>query len=150
MQNLIGTALDLKIRGSYGIVGDDNIGIGDYDYVTGYNFGVSTQVVDGQAMKGSRDRGVPITNITWFESRIANIGIDYSVFMNRINGSIDLFSRKREGLMGVKYDILVPSELGYTLPPENVNSDGNRGRLNDISARRRRQSYVYWNDGTPA
>jgi TonB-linked SusC/RagA family outer membrane protein len=128
MSGLTGASgLDLKIRGSYGVVGDDNVGIGDYDYVTGYQFGISNQVVDNQVTTGSRDKGVPITNVTWFTSTITNIGIDFSFMQNKINGSIDAFNRVRDGLTGVKYDILVPAELGYTLPIENVNSDGVKG-----------------------
>src|SRR5690606_20220501 len=44
-----------------------------------------------------------------------------------MTGSLDYFYRKREGLRGRKYDVLVPSELGYALPDENVNSDAQIG-----------------------
>ncbi|QGY47573.1 SusC/RagA family TonB-linked outer membrane protein [Maribellus comscasis] len=118
-----GIGLDLKIRGSYGVVGDDAVGIGAYDYLTGYNYAQSTVIIDDVAVSGSRDKGVPVTNISWFENRIFDIGIDYSLFNNKVSGAIDYFNRKRTGLLGEKYDILVPSELGYSLPDENVNSD---------------------------
>jgi hypothetical protein len=54
---------------------------------------------------------------------MANIGADFTLFNGKISGSIDYFDRKRSGLVGAKYDVLVPSELGYSLPNENVNKD---------------------------
>jgi len=56
------SSFDLKLRGSYGELGDDNVGIGSFDYLTGYNYGTSTVVLDGTVVKGSRDRGVPVTS----------------------------------------------------------------------------------------
>ena len=52
-----------------------------------------------------------------------NVGADYSLFGGKITGQIDVFNRKRDGLRGRKYDVLLPSELGYGLPDENTSSD---------------------------
>lgn len=124
---------DLKIRASYGVLGDDDIGIGPYDYMTGYEYDLGTVILDGNAIVTSRDKGVPIRNLSWFESRITDIGADFSLMGGKLTGSVDYFYRKRTGLRGRKYDVLVPSELGYGLPDENVNSDaqfGGEGALN--------------------
>jgi len=126
-QLLGASTLDLKLRASYGELGDDNVGIGAFDYITGYNYGTSTVIIDGNVVKGSRDRGVPITSISWFTSKITDIGADYSIMSGKINGSVDYFYRKRSGLPANKYDVLVPSELGYSLPKENLNSDAVMG-----------------------
>ncbi len=115
---------EFKIRGSYGELGDDNVGIGAFDYISGYNYNSGNRsVFDGNLVVGSNFRGVPVTNITWFTSTMANIGADFTLFNGKITGSIDYFDRKRSGLVGAKYDVLVPSELGYNLPNENVNKD---------------------------
>lgn len=126
-QLLGASSLDLKLRASYGELGDDEVGIGAFDYITGYNYGTSTVIIDGNVVKGSRDRGVPITSISWFTSKITDIGADYSIMSGKINGSVDYFYRKRSGLPANKYDVLVPSELGYSLPKENLNSDAVMG-----------------------
>lgn len=115
---------ELKIRGSYGELGDDNVGIGAFDYISGYNYNSGNRsIFDGNMVVGANFRGVPINNITWFTSTMANIGADFTIFNGKVSGSIDYFDRKRTGLVGAKYDVLVPSELGYSLPNENVNSD---------------------------
>jgi len=128
----------LKLRASYGVLGDDNINqgidgndprfIGPYDYLPGYEYNTgSPAILDGEAVIPSRDKGIPIDNISWFESKILDIGVDFYLFDNKLSGSYDYFYRKRTGLRGRKYDILIPNELGYGLPDENVNSDAQYG-----------------------
>jgi TonB-linked SusC/RagA family outer membrane protein len=118
---------EFKLRGSYGVLGDDNIGIGAYDYLPGYNYNTGTVILDGQPVVGARDKGQIVDNISWFKSKITDIGMDFTLFDGKINGSYDYFYRLRTGLRGRKYDILIPNELGYGLPDENVNSDAQAG-----------------------
>lgn len=129
-KNLIGEDSwlnDFKIRASYGVLGDDNIGIGPYDYLPGYNYNAGTVILDGEAIVASRDKGQPVDNISWLKSKITDIGFDFYAFDHKISGTFDYFYRKRTGLLGNKDDILVPVELGYNLPRENVNSDAQFG-----------------------
>lgn len=121
------SSFDLKLRASYGELGDDNVGIGDFDYLTGYNYASQAVIMDGDIITGARDRGVPITSISWFTSTITDIGADFSFMNGKLSGAVDYFYRKREGLRGRKYDVLIPSEVGYELPDENVNSDATMG-----------------------
>ncbi|PIQ19779.1 MAG: SusC/RagA family TonB-linked outer membrane protein, partial [Cytophagales bacterium CG18_big_fil_WC_8_21_14_2_50_42_9] len=44
---------DLKLRGSYGILGDDNVGIGSFDYIVGYNYPSGVTILNGNAVTGS-------------------------------------------------------------------------------------------------
>ena len=92
---------------------------------------------------GARDRGEPITNISWYTSKITDIGADFSLLDTKLSGSIDYFYRKREGLRGRKYDVLVPSELGYALPDENVNSDAVTGGELLLSYNGKANDFIY-------
>jgi hypothetical protein len=76
---------------------------------------------------GLRPRGLPITQLSWVVNRTKNIGIDFSLLNNKITGQFDVFSRKRTGLPFARYDVLLPSEVGYALPNENLNEDDTRG-----------------------
>lgn len=129
---------DLKIRASYGELGDDNVpNLGPFDYIAGYNYNVGRSIFNGNTVLGARNRGVPITNISWFVSTITDVGADFSLLNGALTGTVDYFYRKRTGLRGRKYDVLVPSELGYSLPDENVESDavlGGEGSLNYIGS----------------
>ncbi|WP_237587087.1 SusC/RagA family TonB-linked outer membrane protein [Pontibacter russatus] len=116
---------DLKLRASYGKLGDDDVGIGPFDYLTGYNYGSSNMIIGGNLLRGARIQrnGVPITNISWFTSTILDIGLDYSFLNGKFSGALDYFRREREGLLGRRWDILTPVEIGYDLPSENTQSD---------------------------
>ena len=65
-----------------------------------------------------------------------DVGLDAAFFDNRLSGSIDYFRRLRTGLPASRYDLLLPSEVGFTLPKENLESDVHTGM--DVSLR--------WND----
>jgi hypothetical protein len=132
MQKLLGNhnpLTDFKLRGSYGILGDDGkqLGLPAFAYVQGYNYNQGISILSGVPVVGSRDRGVPITNITWLKSKMTDVGFDFSLWNGKLSGTFDYFYRKRSGLRGRKSDVLVPSEIGYTLPDENINSDAQYG-----------------------
>nr|WKN36071.1 TonB-dependent receptor [Tunicatimonas sp. TK19036] len=165
MKSLLGssTVLDnLKLRASYGVLGDDNVNldyfdivgeadfqpgqpdyISPYAYLPGYNYNQGTAILNGTPVVGTADKGQPINNISWFESRILDIGADFSLFGGKLTGSVDYFNRLRTGLRGRKYDIVVPSELGYTLPDENVNSDRQFGGEGVITYRGNVGEFTY-------
>ena len=132
-QNIFGTSSilsDLKIRASYGKLGDDtNIGINpwDFTYINGYTYPSGGAVIDGQFVPGARDRGLQATNLTWTISKIADIGADFSLFKGSVTGAIDFFNRQRTGLPNTDNTVILPNELGFSLPKANVGSDAQMG-----------------------
>lgn len=119
---------DLKVRASYGMLGDDNTpGYGPFDYMQGYNYKVGGAVLDGELVIGSEPRGLPVTTLSWLRSRLFDVGIDYGFFDGRLSGTIDYFERLRTGIPERRYDVLIPSEMGFALPMENLRSDRFRG-----------------------
>jgi len=139
---------DLKFRASYGVLGDDtnpydnsNPIVAPYAYLQGYNYNQGIAILDGNGITVARDKGVPTTNITWLKSKITDVGMDFTLLRGKVTGSVDYFYRKRTGLLGDRNDVLVPLELGYHLPQENISSDaqyggelslGYRGSINEI------------------
>ncbi len=113
---------NLKLRASYGKLGDDRVGIDPFAYIPGYTYNVGTVILDGNTINSSRDRGQPVTNITWFVSAITDIGADFSLWNGKLSGSLDYFNRARTGMLA-NPGVVVPAELGYALPQENLNSD---------------------------
>jgi hypothetical protein len=49
------------------------------------------------------------------------------LFNNKIFAQLDVFERRRIGLPASRYDVVLPLEVGYTLPVENLESDAMRG-----------------------
>jgi TonB-linked SusC/RagA family outer membrane protein len=117
---------ELKLRASYGETGSES-GINAFDYLEGYTYRSGSSVFNGVLVIGTDPRGLPITNLSWVMNRTMNIGIDFGLLNNKFTGQIDVFQRKRTGLPFGRYDVLIPSEVGYTLPNENLNKDATRG-----------------------
>jgi TonB-linked SusC/RagA family outer membrane protein len=133
---------DLKLRASYGELGDDrdpnnsaNPIVTPYAYLSGYNYNQGTAIIDGNAITVSRDKGVPTTSISWSVSKVTDIGLDFAFLDSKLTGTIDYFYRKRTGLLGSKYDVIVPLEIGYNLPLANVSSDAQYGEEMSLAYR---------------
>ena len=129
---------DLKLRASWGKLGSDVDQNGNqitdpFGYISGYNYGVGTVILNGQAVNSSQDRGEPVTNITWLISHTTDIGADFALWHGQVSGSIDYFYRKRTGLLGSASNVIIPNEVGYSLPLENLNSDAQMGGEFSIS-----------------
>lgn len=119
---------DFKLRASYGLLGDDAIsGYAAFDYLSGYDYKSGGSVIDGKYVIGSRPRGLPVKSLSWIRAKIFDVGFDFSVLGSKLTGSFDYFRRIRTGLPASRYDILLPSEVGFGLPAENLNSDVHKG-----------------------
>lgn len=137
---------DFKIRGSYGLLGDDNLGknpdndnkeyYNPFDFLEGYNYKDGGSTIDGGYVVGSVPRGLPVTTISWIKAKILDVGFDVSFLNNRLSGQFDYFRRTRDGLPERRNDVLIPAEAGFDLPYENLKSDVHKGY--DMSIR--------WND----
>ncbi|MDR3095420.1 MAG: TonB-dependent receptor [Bacteroidales bacterium] len=122
---------NLKIRASYGILGDD--GSAAYQFYPGYNYpssksnGINTgYVFGGKLVQGVTSRGVPNTNLSWIESKMLNIGVDAEVWNGLLGVEVDIFKRDRSGLMATR-QVSLPGEIGSTVAQENLNSDMTKG-----------------------
>ncbi len=124
---------DLKIRVSTGKLGSDALGgYGDFDYLAGYNFGQNGSFIGTFRNREVpftviRDRGVPVTTISWIVATTQNIGIDFGLFDNKITGTFDVFRRKQDGLTARRNDVVIPDEVGLSVPLENLESDETSG-----------------------
>ena len=124
---------NLKIRASYGEMGDDNLGslYPDFAFREGYVYyqGSSLMPDDPFSMSNSKKvigaayKGIPITSLSWMKIKMMNIGVDLGFFNNRLSGEIDIFKRERDGIPGIPDNILFPLETGLSALPQNMNSD---------------------------
>lgn len=111
---------DLKIRASIGQTGTES-GVSLFGYLSGYNWNQGSAVLDGEYVTGLNQRGLPVTNLSWTKNTTKNIGFDLTMFGNRLTISADAFRKDITGGPAARYDVLLPSEVGYSLPNENLN-----------------------------
>jgi TonB-linked SusC/RagA family outer membrane protein len=138
MSSVTGNVLSsLKFRASWGQTGSDRLSSGNnpfivppFSYYSGYNFiptGGGSAILDGSFVPGVDPRGLPITNLSWITNTNMNVGFDSYFFSNKLFFQADIFERRQTGLPAGRYDVLLPTEVGYTLPSENLESNAQRG-----------------------
>ena len=110
---------DLKLRASWGQLGNQNIG--NYPYqstLTNRNYAFGS-IATGFAASTLVD-----PNLTWETTRSVNAGLDLTAFKNKVNFSVDVFNK-------YTFDILrssqVPLWLGLNAPVINNGAVRNKG-----------------------
>lgn len=122
-KNSISWIENLKIRGSWGKLGNQNIGNYPYQQVlslsVSYPFGASETLNPGAAALI-----LPNTDIHWESTRIADIGIDLAMLSQKLSFSIDYFDKLTSGIL---YNISTSSVLGLTPSVQNAGVVSNTG-----------------------
>lgn len=88
----------LKLRGSYGIVGNDRIP--NNGYISQLS-GEATYVFDGGLVNGVASGQVPNENLKWEQAKKLDIGLDMNLFDNKVNIVADYF-------VDTRVDLLIP------------------------------------------
>lgn len=124
---------DLKLRFSVGQTGQE-AGVSAFGYLVGYDYGrftnnalVGGTVLDGEYVTGMQPKGLPVTNLSWEKHTTWNIGFDAKLFDNKLSVTADAFKKVISGIPAGRYDVLLPSEVGYSLPNDNLNKNEYRG-----------------------
>ena len=115
----------LKLRASYGIVGNDNIGgirymFDQYYDGYGYHLGNSNNVQDG-LVQGK----LANPDVTWEKEKKFNVGFE-ATLVNKIDVSFDYFIQKCSNILSQPYRT-VPDYLGISRPDINIGKVDNKG-----------------------
>lgn len=103
----------LKIRGSYGKIGNNNIG--NYNHLAGVattNYVLNNAVTPGRALNGIGNE-----NLTWETTTQYDIGLDLGVLSDRIFFTYDYYWKKTGGLL---YGIDIPRQSGFSQITSNI------------------------------
>jgi TonB-linked SusC/RagA family outer membrane protein len=120
----VGFINDAKLRVSYGTSGNNRLQA--YGYTTGYappsNGGYGLNDVLNYTLTLPSRLGNP--NITWETLTSENLGIDLTMFKNRLNLTADFYNNTTEDLL---IENKIPPTSGYTTQYQNVGTIRNRG-----------------------
>ncbi len=114
---------NLKVRGSWGKNGNDNIG--DFTYAawtsSPYNtvFGRSETVVNGVQAGALAN-----PDLKWEESVQTDLGLDFGFFDNALTFTVDWYSKKTSGMI---ISMPIPNYVGADAPLGNVGDMKNEG-----------------------
>lgn len=139
----------LKVRGSLGKVGNDNIGGSRYlylpdvwEYSGGYNFG---DLNNRNYITGAQEGTVGNPNVTWETATKSNIGFEARIFGDKLSISYDYFYEYRKDILS--YKGTVPAIVQADLPPYNLGEVKNWGHEFEFNWRDRVGKVEYWIKG---
>jgi iron complex outermembrane receptor protein len=111
---------NLKLRAGFGITGQQD-GIDFYGYIPRYSRGNNAALYQlGNTFDTIYRPSAYDPNLKWETTRNINVALDFGFYDNRINGSIDVFTRKTEDLLSV-----VPIALGTNFSNQLLTNVGN-------------------------
>ncbi|GAA4809759.1 TonB-dependent receptor [Litoribaculum gwangyangense] len=106
----------LKLRGSFGSLGNQNIGA--YDYISTLDVRQSNYIVDGSRINYLSTPDPVSSNFTWETSETLDFGFDISAFKNRFTTTFDWYRRDIKDML--TQGTQLPSVFGADEPQENA------------------------------
>ena len=122
---------NLKLRASYGSLGNNST-TSYYMYQSLY--AASNYILNGSIAGGFAQTILANSRLTWEKTNMTNVGVDFGFFNSRLNGSLELYSKKTDGIL-----IAIPAPLEHgtsTVPDQNAAEVVNKGLEVDL----------HWND----
>ncbi|ATL47786.1 SusC/RagA family TonB-linked outer membrane protein [Chitinophaga caeni] len=110
---------DLKIRGSYGSLGNQNVS-GYYPYIPTMNPGTMAYMLDGERAKYYNSPAPVSGDLTWETITSYNLGVDAAFLNNRLGISFDTYIRNTEDMLS--QGLVLPNVYGSTPPEINIAS----------------------------
>lgn len=145
----------LKVRGSLGKVGNDNIGGARYLYLPdtwqygqgynnggGYTFGTLN---DRNTIQGAYESVIGNPNVTWETATKSNIGLEAHLFGDRVTLVFDHYNEHRINILS--YKGTVPAIVQATLPPYNLGEVKNWGNELELTYNSTPGKFTWWIKG---
>ena len=137
LDNIQETLSDLKLKASYGVTG--NFEIGNYDHLgrvgqgggnseSDYVFGEQPTVVDGRFVET-----IPRPDLGWEETRQLDLGVEAGFWENRVQLTVDVYQALTNSL--IFRNIPIPRITGYGSTIGNLGEVRNRGLEIAINSR---------------
>lgn len=136
---------DLKLRAAYGVNGNQSVG-GSFPFLPIYsqsNLTASYQF--GNTFYQMQRPSAYDPQLKWEQLKSYNIGIDFSMFNNKINGSIDYFNKDNEDLLNT---IPIPVGTNFSnVLTTNVGTLNTRGLEFTLNTNLKRTKDLNWDFG---
>lgn len=130
---------DFKIRGSYGVTGNNNIG----NYTSAATMAISNYVLGSSVVPGAITGSFSNRNLGWERSTQINAGLDLAIWNNKIGFSAEIYQKMTDDML---LNVEVPSVAGFSNVITNVGQVRNKGLELDATYRDHRNDFT-WGTG---
>jgi len=106
---------NLKIRASYGLIGNNNFNSGNYpsnSLIGASNYAFNNVLTNGKAVSQLGN-----SQLTWEKSKESDIGLDLGILNNRITFTYDYYHKITDGLL---YAVNIPRSSGFSSVSSNI------------------------------
>ena len=110
----------LKIRASWGQVGNQNVGF----YPFANTLSQTNYYFNGAPQRGVTTGGAPNPLLTWETKEALNFGVDARAFNNLLEVSVDVFKEKTSDILLL---LPLPTTFGQAAPVQNAGRVDNKG-----------------------
>lgn len=110
---------ELKIRGSWGQLGNQNINNYPYQNLLDYGTYVYSNVTTGLVFQNLVDQ-----NISWETTTAAGVGVDFAIFKRKLSGTFDYFNKVTKNILR---ESQLPAFVGMGAPTINSGEMKNTG-----------------------
>lgn len=111
---------DMKIRASYGVTG--NFQIGDYDHLA--TMSIDNYILGNDLAYGYKPDNIKRDDLSWEKNQMINAGIDIQMFDGYLGVSIDYYNTNTSNML---LYVPVPLLTGYSTSLQNLGKVNNRG-----------------------
>ena len=122
---------DLKLHGGWGEAGNDEAAVGRYAFLSRVNTGLTTYRWGsgsgdpiGGLNNGATVADFPNPSLSWEVAKTVNIGVDATLFRNRLNVSAEWYRRMTSGILQT---VSLPLSVGTSNPLFNIGELENKG-----------------------
>lgn len=148
MNGTTGWLDNLKLRLGYGVTGNDG-GIGAYSSATNaYAYSSAGISLGGKIVPFTQYSGTyGSSNLGWEKSYNWNLGLDFSVLKNRVDGSIEVFKTRTKDLLFKRTMPVTGGSTGWGSPLsiwENIAETSNKGVEVTINTRNVQTKEFTW------
>ncbi|MHA4809761.1 SusC/RagA family TonB-linked outer membrane protein [Flavitalea flava] len=130
---------DLKVRASYGVTGNQEIG--NYNSLSQYGSNQYSLGSTPSLVVGLSPINIPNPNLKWESTASSDFGVDLGLWENRIYVTADIYYKKTSNLL---LNINIPETSGYTTTLVNAGSVSNKGFEFSLTSRNIEHSNIKW------
>ncbi len=126
---------NLKLRGSWGQLGNQNIGLYRFtsSVVSQYPYSFNDNEVDGYSQRFYANE-----DITWETTEMTNVGLDAALFQSKLNVTLDWFKKDTKDML-----LILPISFLVGLEPSEINRGSVQNKGWELAANYRNNDHQF-------
>lgn len=132
---------NIKIRASWGMLGNQYVGSSEYPYLSVLkSFNSEVSLIGANATTGYAQSILANPNLSWEQIKMFDVGVDLAMLGNRLTFSFDWYDKDTEGIL---LQLNYPAQIGAKPSEQNAGKVNNKGWEIDLGWREQRGDFFY-------